>query len=72
MSDEHKAKISESKKAKKLKAHNRKKIICNGIIYESQTELSKALGVAHQTVSRWLRGSRKPPKNISVSYHREQ
>ncbi len=71
MSDETKAKVSASKRAQKLKAHNRKMILCNGKVYQSQTELAKHLGKSVTTISRWLTGRRSAPKNIKVSYHKE-
>jgi group I intron endonuclease len=69
MSDEHKAKVSTAKRAQNLKGHNRKKILCNGTVYESQLDLAKFLGVGHQTVSRWLAGTRRTPTGITVSYY---
>lgn len=63
-------KQSEEAKEKSASCH-RKKIICNGILYKSITEVSKVIGVSPGQVSRWLLGTRKAPDNITVSYYLE-
>ena len=48
-----------------------KRIVVNGTIYNSQTEAAKAVGCSQASMSRWLTGRRSAPKNIKVSYHKE-
>jgi len=48
-----------------------KRIVVNGTIYNSQTEAAKAVGCSQASMSRWLTGRRTAPKNIKVSYHKE-
>lgn len=52
----------------------KKKIICDGVIYNSLTDFAKSQGVSLSTVSKWLKGSRTMPnefKEKGLSYYEE-
>lgn len=43
---------------------NAKKVICDGIIYDSLVDISKALNINYGTIGDWLRGKNKMPQNF--------
>jgi len=74
-SDETKAKLSKAFKGKplseehKAKLHRRnKKVICNGVTYESMTALAKHLGVHRVTIYSWKANTRKIPSHLNLTF----
>lgn len=66
--------VSEGSGSELLLSSSKKKIVCNGIIYNSLTDFAKSQGVSLSTVSKWLKGSRTMPnelKEMGLSYYEE-
>lgn len=81
LSEEHKRKISESEKGKKIKDESIRKtaeanmiaVIClnTGEIFNSITEASKKMNVDGSAISKCCRGKRKNTKGLRWSYYTE-